>query len=261
MKEINNGVKQNTFANKGKLTLVVVVSCIVACLAMTVIANSASNKAYADPQSEANSVMDQINAKTGELNSISEEYNNALNDLNEAKAKVNEARAKIDEANKAIKENQGHLSDQMVDMYKNKGTSTILDWFLNIDSLNGFLDVWDSVEKLNQDRANTIAACKYNREVVQESSASLEENAKIAADREASARAKKDAAQNLVGELQAKYNHLTDEAKAQAQKAAEDRERQTPSGGGGGGGGGGDHPATGSIVADRALAERGKPYA
>ncbi len=105
------------------------------------------------------------------------------------------------------------------------------------------------------------------REEVKVQTASLEENLRIASEKESTARAAKNQAESVISNLQARYNSLSAEAKAEAERAAQQQQQQQEQGGGqgggggeGGGGGGGGGGHTGSIVADRACGEIGKPY-
>lgn len=94
------------------------------------------------------------------------------------------------------------------------------------------------------------------RQEMETQKASLDENLELCSVKEAEARRVKNQAESVIANLQNKYNALSAEAKELARRKQEESRRPTP--GGGGGWPGGD---TGSVVANRALGEIGKPYA
>lgn len=138
MNKFNISVKQET--SKWMIVAGVIIACLAICIVLSAIATTIE-KAYADPQSEANAVAKEIENKQEELESTSADYTIALRDYNEAKGKVDEARERIDYCSNQISKTQGSLSTQVKHMYKTKSSLGILELFLTVDSFDGFFKV------------------------------------------------------------------------------------------------------------------------
>lgn len=129
----------HTQKNKKTYYIVItIVSSLILCIFLSTLPKLNTNMAYADPKAEADAVAREIQAKQAELDSTSDTYTSALREFNEAQSNVNEAKAKIETANNTIAKTQTSLSTKMVDMYKNKTSTQILDLFLNIQSFDDF---------------------------------------------------------------------------------------------------------------------------
>ncbi|MEF2560691.1 MAG: NlpC/P60 family protein [Eggerthellaceae bacterium] len=255
-----------------------------------------TSSAFADPadskQAEANAALAQLNAYQAELDTASINYQAALQEQMDAEAKVAEAQTQIEEKTTEIEQCQKQLGERARDMYRS-GDTSFLDVILGASSFEQFATTWTILEDLNQNDAELVQETKTAREELEAAKTQAEEQAKVASDKAAEAKAVADAADAKAAEMQSVYDSLSAEAAAlvEQQRAAEEQAQtdaavdRIENGNAGNIDNGNnsnnnnsnnsnnnnnnnnsssnndkDQTVTGNVVVDRAYAQLGKPY-
>lgn len=227
-------------------------------------------RAFADPTSadkfaEAETVRSQITEMQNQVALRTEDYYRALDEHEAALQAVADAQSRIDEANAQIDSLQGKLSVRARSMYRT-GQSTLIDVIMGSSSFTELAQNWDILESLNQNDADMVDQMKDLRSEIEAAKVELEQQEKVAADREAEAKRIKEETESSVAALQSMLESLDAEARALLeQEQAADRaaaiaaaatkqaSAYTYSGGGS------SIPSQGSVV-DYALSRIGCPY-
>ena len=253
--------------------------------------------AYAEPtsadvQAQADAARVKLDDMLGKLEEASNNYHTALAEYDAAIEARDAAQAKIDENNVEIAKLQGRLGIRVNDMYRS-GSSTFLDLLLGATSFESFVQNWDFLQKMNQSDADLVANTKSLREDNEIQKAQYNEQAKIAEEKTAEAKAIQKEAETLVVQYQAEVDTLdaevaelveqerraTAEAKAEEERRKFEEEQRTQQevsnqsnsdfNGNSSGGAtdttssesvGGYIPPSGSVV-DYAVSQLGVPYA
>lgn len=235
--------------------------------------------AYAEPsaQEQAQEALTKLNTLEAQMGEAENVYNQAVIDKQNAQQKVDEAQGRIDECNQKMKEVQEKLAPRVKSMYRS-GSSSMLDLILGSTTFTEFATNWGLLESLNQKDAELISESKALRQEIGEQKATLEEQKKVAEDKEAEAAETYQKAQELVTSQQSIYDGLSADAQEElnaARDAQNFTEAQTPANAGGntnnnGGGnnnnngGGTSYEPSNNVdpgsVLGRAYAQLGKPY-
>lgn len=228
--------------------------------------------AWAEPTSsdkfaEADAVRARIVQMQEELTIKAEDYYKALDEHEAATQAVAEAQARIDEANAQIDALQEKLSKRARGMYRS-GQSTMLDLVMGATTFEELTTNWDLVNDLNENDAAMVQETKDLRAQVEADKLILEEQERIAAEKEEETARLKAEAETTIASLQTTLEQLDAEAQAllvqeqEAQRAADAaaaaaQVRQTYAYSTGGASM--SIPSQGSVV-DYALSRIGCPY-
>ncbi|MDO4842388.1 MAG: NlpC/P60 family protein [Phoenicibacter congonensis] len=240
----------------------------------TSIAANTATVAYAEEsaQEQAEAALAKLQSLESQMGEAENVYNQAVMDKEAAEKKVQEAQTRIDQCNEEMKANQAKLGSRAKSMYRS-GSSSMLDLVLGSTTFTEFATNWGILETLNQKDADLIAESKSLRQEITEQKATLEEQQKIAEQKEAEAAKTYQESQSLVSSQKEIYDNLSAEAQAEleaarnAQTYAEQTNTNTNTNNGGSNDGGGSYSGDSSsqsvddgTVLGRAYAEVGKPY-
>ncbi|MCQ2751541.1 MAG: NlpC/P60 family protein [Coriobacteriales bacterium] len=231
--------------------------------------------AFAVNKSDVDAAKARLEAMENEMDLAVDEYNRANEAYVAATQAVEDAKVKIDECQKVIDSKQGYLSNRATTMYKQGGPISYLGVLLGVSSFGDFATLWDTLNNLNQEDAETVAITKASRKELQEAKVTLEEQEAVAKQELNAAAAQKSEVEAQEARYQAEYNSLSNEYKeaiesqraAAAQQAQQASRSYTPpasSGSSSSSSGGGGTPApsipTHGSVVDYAASRLGCPY-
>lgn len=245
-------------------------------LAATALCAVNAPSAFAVNKSDVDAAKARLESMENEMDLAVDEYNRANEAYAAATQAVEEAKVKIDECQKVIQSKQGYLANRATTMYKQGGPISYLGVLFGVSSFGDFATLWDTLNNLNEEDANTVAITKTSRKELQEAKVTLDEQEAVAKQELNTAAAQKSEVEEQEARYQAEYNSLSTEYKeaiesqraAAAQQAQQASRSYTPpaSGGGsdsGGSSGGGTPapaiPTHGSVV-DYAASRLGCPY-
>lgn len=200
-------MRKATMLKAAKLTSCVLLSASLTCVTPVLSFATPADEAAA----QAQAALAQLDALTTQLEQAENDHFEAYTAALLAQQKVSEAQGKIDAANERISELQDKLGGRARSMYRSGGSS-ILDLIFGSTSFEEFATNWSLMERLNQNDANMVAETKELREEIEKEKVVLEEQQKIAADREAEAARIVEEAATAQAQMQEIYQSLSAEA-------------------------------------------------
>ena len=204
MTQIARGIDRRTF--------------ITGAAALGVVALLRPEVAFAEPTSadkmaEAEAVRARILVMQDELEVASDRYYQALDEHNAAVRAVADAQARIDEANAKIADLQERLGQRARSMYRTD-RSTAIDFILGATTFEEFATNWDLLKNINEQDAAMVQETKDLRAEVEAAKIELENQERIAAEKEdEAARIKQEVEESIVS-LEATVQQLDAEAQA-----------------------------------------------
>ena len=184
-------------------------------------------RAWAEPTSaekfaEADAVRGRITSMQEELARAAEDYYKALDEHEAAVQAVKDAQQRIDEANAQLSNLQDKLGKRARSMYRS-GQATFIDLILGSTSFDELVTNWDLLNDLNEDDAAMIQQTKDLRAQIEADKVVLEEQERIAADREDEAARIKAQAEETIVTLEATLEQLDAEAQELLAKEQEEQ--------------------------------------
>ncbi len=179
----------------------------------------------AEKNAEAQSALAKLKLLEDELASATDNYTSAKDSQEAAEAKMQKAQKEIDKASGQISELQDQLGTRARSMYRS-GSITFLDILLGSTSFQAFATNWGILNDMNESDAEMVQQTKTLRSEVQAQEELYEQQASKAAAEAENAASVMSKAENLVSEMQATYDSLTEEAKELYKQEAAAREAQ-----------------------------------
>ncbi|MCQ2751542.1 MAG: NlpC/P60 family protein [Coriobacteriales bacterium] len=182
--------------------------------------------AFAVNKSDVDAAKARLESMEEQMDLAVDAYNAANEKYVAATAAAEEARVKIGECQKVIKSKQGYLSNRATTMYKQGGPISYLGVLFGVSSFGDFATLWDTLNNLNQEDANTVAITKTSKKELEEAKITLDEQEKEAKIQLDNAAAQKAEVQAQQAKYQSEYNSLSAEYKEAIQTERAEVSRQ-----------------------------------
>ena len=131
-------------------------------------------------RAEADSLYAQADAAQNSLNAAEAKYDEASAALDEANEQLDIAKVEYEEKSVEIQNLQDNLSEYVVDMYKQGGTTPYLDVMLRSTSYREFLTSWNMTQSVTNYGHDVVVEKKQLRQEIEEKVATCEEQVKEA---------------------------------------------------------------------------------
>ncbi len=165
----------------------------------------------AQKQAEAAEALQKMDALNSQLNQAEYDFELALHEQNVAHEAMEDAQTRIDEATDQIADLQEKLGVRARSMYRT-GNSTFIDLLLGSTTFQAFTTNWGILNDMNESDAEMVQQTKDLRVEIEDQKAEYAAQEAVAAENAKKAEEVKNSAQNLVNEMQATYNSLSEEA-------------------------------------------------
>lgn len=179
----------------------------------------------AEKKAEAEGALAKLKVLEEELATATDNYTDAKDSQTAAESKRDKAQKRIDKATSEISDLQDKLGTRARSMYRT-GSTSFFDLLMGATSFQAFATNWEILNEMNESDAEMVDKTKKLRNEVTAQKEVYSEQAEKAKTEAKNASNVMNKAENLVAEMQATYDNLTEEAKELYKKEAAEREKQ-----------------------------------